>query len=221
MVGGCAAGQCHETRRAGSISEIPVKGGFVMRKILLFVAVVVLHLGYTASAQSSMLTVDEMGNGSFIDDNNNRTNFKGALGPDPSGGLLGNVLVYTLPVNPTKNGDVVLREPNTSSDSDILRFVGNKLVFYSDNDDMNTDKDIADTGTPQEQMGAIVKTETGNEGTPQGATYTPGMGDPGFVQGITYQFVSEVPEPAPIALVSTSLLLIAVAHWLRGRCQVE
>jgi len=187
-----------------------------MRKMLPFVAVVVLHLAYAAPAQSSMLTVDESGNGVFIDDNNNRTNFKGALGPDPSGGLLGNVLVYTLPVNPTKNGDVVLREPNTTFDSDILRFVGNKLVFYSDNGDMNTDKDLADTGTPQEQMGAIIKTETGMEGGLQGATYTPGMGDPGFVQGITYQFVSDVPEPASIILLGISLLLIAAARRLRG-----
>jgi hypothetical protein len=141
----------------------------------------------------------------------------GVLMPDPSGGIAANVLVYQLPffVNP---GDVGLLEAGSTSQtpSDLVRFFNaagantSEIIYYSDVESPNTDKDLADTGLPL-SPNAIIIPENGPENN-NGAVWTPLATQPGgFPTGaqITYDIISDVPEPA-----FGSLLLLGLATCL-------
>ena len=131
----------------------------------------------------------------------------GFMSTDPYSGVL--TLTYTLPFGAT-SGDVILIDAETSEISDVLRFGGNHLWFFSD----PGDEDMADVGLPQaiEPNNAGPFPETGVEGGFRDVVWAPAPGsnqpgDPGFA--VTYQFISDVPEPSTVMLLGLSL-----AGWL-------
>src|SRR5690242_18433518 len=90
-------------------------------KSLILLASLWIAGANTALGQANALTFtfDEFGTGIFV------TNpVPSVIGPDPSGGLSGPVLIYFLPIA-TVTGDVVLSEPGQPAagpSSDIIRF---------------------------------------------------------------------------------------------------
>jgi hypothetical protein len=170
-----------------------------MKRIILKIMTVVgLSLTLSASAQQWQVTMDEFGNGSIFNTNTLvRSNMPGVLMPDPSGGIAGNVLVYTLPNGfpAIVLGDVVLNEPNgsLSMPSDLLRAMLNggkqQIIFYSDESPSDPADAPADTGLPMAQAGAAMLNEVGPEAGPNGVTYRPGNGD------IIYFIQSDSPAP--------------------------
>jgi len=154
------------------------------------------------------ITVDEFGNGSLAIFGNT-FNMPGVLAPDPGPGGLASALTYNLLGPPSLiAGDVILLEPGTGEISDIIRFnpanplngYPASLVFYSDNADGVGA--TADTGFPGALYTNVIRIpEVGPEGH-NGADYTPGPDNPGFVAGfaVTYHVVSDVPEPGSVAL---------------------
>src|SRR5215475_10054339 len=102
-------------------------------RTILSLAFVFALASTTAHAQNSF-SFDENGNGFF-----NGAAFPGGLMPfDPSGGVVGAVLVYNVPAaaGVLTMGDVLLAEsiaPGITNVSDIVRFWTNNLViFYSE-----------------------------------------------------------------------------------------
>ena len=131
----------------------------------------------------------------------------GFMSADPFSGIV--TLTYTLPFGAT-SGDVVLRESQTLQLSDVLRFGGNHLWFFSDLDEGDPNPEMADVGLPPgiEPNNVGPFPETGVEGGFQDFVWIPvpgslQPGDPGFA--VTYQFISDVPEPSTIMLVGLSL----------------
>jgi hypothetical protein len=148
----------------------------------------------------------------------------GALQPDPSGaiGLPVPVLVYNLAL-PVVTGDVVLTEPGNPAtggqNSDVVRFWnptgGNvsQIIFYSDFSATDPADSFADTGMPAQLINPVFIPEVGPEGN-NGAIYTPPAGTPGSIPGavVTYNIISDVPEPSTLALaiLSGGLLLFTL-----------
>jgi hypothetical protein len=148
----------------------------------------------------------------------------GVLQPDPSGGLAGPVLVYTVPL-PLVTGDVVLTEPGNPStggqNSDVVRFWNptginlTQIIFYSDFSATDPADSPADTGLPPQLLNPVIIPEIGPEGN-NGAVYTPAGGGPGSFPGALIQFNiisdSSVPEPGTFALAGLSggLLLLTL-----------
>ena len=131
------------------------------------------------------------------------------MAADPSGGVPGPVLVYTLPAGfpPLTTGDLLLGEPGATNTqqqlSDVVRFwnpaggPGGQIIFYSDVE-AGEPPVLADTGLPVAILpNAFLVPEVGPEGA-NGAVYTPLPGAPGFIPGITYDIISDgvVPEPS-------------------------
>ena len=173
----------------------------------------------TALAQINTFSFDENGNGFF-----NGVVLPGALLPiDPSGGVAGPVLVYTLPaVLPTLTiGDLLLSESvagNTNL-SDVVRFwEQHQVIFYSDREAGNPNPDLADSGLPAILLSnqAFVL-ETGNEGA-NGASYLalPGMpGWDGGPNGTQFRIISDIPEPGSVLLTSLGGGLLLFLRWRR------
>lgn len=169
----------------------------------------------------AIFTFDENGNGNL-----DGQPVRGQLAPDPSGGLAANVLIYQLPflVMP---GDVGLLEPGESSSnpSDLVRFFSpaganfSVVIFYSDISPTDPPDALADTGLPV-SPNAILIPEVGAEGN-NGAVWMPLAGQPGAdVTGaaITYNIISDVPEPGTMLLAGLSgglLLLLKVRRQAR------
>jgi hypothetical protein len=140
---------------------------------------------------------------------------------DPTGGVAGQtVLTYILPFTPTP-GQVQLCEVigTNCTLSDVIRFTGNLMIFYSDNGD-GVDSP-ADTGLPQNVFSTNVVTinEIGPEGN-NGATYVPVSGQPGYFSTdftATYNIVSDgvVPEPSTMVLFVAGIL--GLGTWRRFR----
>jgi hypothetical protein len=138
-------------------------------------------------------------------------------GPDPTPGGLVGVLSYTLPVAVVP-GDVNLFEPpSTTALSDVIRFVGASLFFYSDVGPGDLAETPFDLGLPVGSLPVVVShAEIGAEGALNGVDYIPAAGDPGFdPSGIVvgYHFVSDIPEPASLGL----MLIGGAALLLRRR----
>src|SRR5262249_41845574 len=134
----------------------------------------------TVFAQTNTFSFDENGHGFF-----NGIAVPGALSPvDPSGGIAGPVLIYTLPaVAPQLTiGDAVLLEnvANTNN-SDVIRFWEfHQVIFYSDFEAGSGDGDLADTGLPAQLLAnRVLMPEIGVEGN-NGANYTALPGQPGW-----------------------------------------
>jgi len=141
---------------------------------------------------------------------------------DPVSGLLG----WYYPLGPSVPGDLVLSEPpNTNIFSDILRFDGNGVFFFSDAEPGETNLDKADVfqmpvpGNPQGPT--IFRVETGVEGN-NGFFWAPGPGQPGFdlsgqLNGLAYNIISDaVPEPKAILLLTAGLCVLL---WRRTRTE--
>lgn len=188
---------------------------------ILFVA----GLAYAMAAIScfgQVITFDENGHGNL---NGNPLPF--FVGPDPSGGLPVNVLVYTLPFVVTPGDVGLLENPVGSTNrvlSDIVRFINtpantSDMIFYSDFE--ATDKppfDLADTGLPQSPNAFLIQ-EVGPEGN-NGAVWNPVPGQPGSLPtGGTIQFniISDVPEPGTLTLAALGGGLVLAT--LRRRSQ--
>jgi hypothetical protein len=185
------------------------------------------------SADIVSVTVDENGNGvAFNMTLGIMQNLVFTIEKDPGPGGLALVLTYRIPfdVPSPVAGDVLISEPGGGL-SDIVRFnprgaggvpgYAPALVFYSDADNMDSDK--ADIGLPTDRYAlSFPVTEVGNENG-NFADYHPGSTDPGFVSGfdITYRFNSDVPavpEPPAVLLVSgAGLILMAYIAAVRRK----
>jgi hypothetical protein len=168
------------------------------------------------------ITVDEAGNGSII-------GFAGlaplpsAMLPDPGPGGLPAALTYNL-LNPPGlvAGDVVITEPfGAGAMSDLIRFNpnqnGGSLVFYSDPELPGAP---ADTGFPTAlYTNQVTFVENGAENDFNFLQYTPTAGQPGFVAGapvpVSYLFISDIPEPGPLALGGVASLVGVAIAWRR------
>ena len=189
-------------------------------KTLLAIAGISTFVFTSAFAQpypNAVWTIDENGNGSFyappppgggspvIGYSN------GHLQMDPISGITG--LYYNF--GPASQaGDVVLLEPGAPSGppSDLLRFDGQGGVyFFSDLD--GPPFDLADVPVMPQPINPVFINEVGPEGN-NGAFYTPLAGQPGFdttglLPNVSYNIISDVPEPA-----SATLLLAGAGLWL-------
>jgi len=186
-------------------------------KSFRILTVVAAFAATTALAQTNFISIDETGKGFY-----NGAAIPGVLlAADPSGGVAGPVLVYTLPGAPLTIGDVVLLETaagGNTNGSDVIRFWEfNQVIFYSENEAGDPNPDPADiSGLPAQLLSnRITLLESGVEGN-NGASYfaSPGFpganSPPGFNQ---YQFISDVPEPASCMLLG--LGAFAALIWRR------
>jgi hypothetical protein len=122
-------------------------------------------------------------------------------------------------------GDVVITEPNSTnqSNSDLLRFSNQGLVYVFSDAETSEPLDKADVGVPTPMEPFITVVETGLNGLPygegfNGILYTPGPTDPGFVPGgITYEFISDGSVPEPATLVSLGIGMAIVGSVCRKR----
>lgn len=190
--------------------------------------VLALGAAVAAYAQSSVtLTFDENGYSSagfqsrlFLDSNGG--------GNPPAGGIT--TLDYLYPVNDGANdhvqlGWLVITDPNDGV-SDLIRFDSTtqvngatyqQIFFYS----IDHDGDLADNWPSSAVVSQILTASTTvfiPENANGDAFYTPiGSSSPGFHlignsagTPFSYVFISDVPEPTTIAIMVTSLLLLAL-----------
>jgi hypothetical protein len=190
----------------------------IFSRQLLFVIAVAGAMALLPGPAFSQFTVniafDENCHGTF----RNSAGFNQALAcsfvNDPGSGGLNNALFYNT-LNPPGliAGDVIIMEGSVLSD--VLRFdsqtQGGGVFVYSDTD---LPRDMADIGFPTAFLtNTLTVQEVGPEGN-NGITYVPTAGQPGFVSGVpttvvTYQFTSDVPEPATgILLLGGAILLL-------------
>ena len=158
--------------------------------------------------QTLLITVDEQGNGSFDIVGTGSGGLNSFVGQDPGPGGLSNALIYefTLSVVVTA-GDLFLMDP-LGGTSDVIRFIPptgdmspfgmrSHLVFYS----LPGGSELADTGFPTQNY---ANQKTILEDEILGTTYTPGPGDPGFIDGLNtvYKFFSG-PNGVPTSVPDT------------------
>jgi len=173
----------------------------------------------TALAQINTFACDENGHGTF----NGVALVGGLVAVDPSGGVTGSVLIYTLPAAaPTLTiGDVLLSATvagNTNL-SDVVRFWENhQVIFYSDREAGAADPALADSGLPALLLSNQAQLlETGQEGN-NGASYLALLGQPGWdggPNGTQYRIISDVPEPGTLLLASLGGGMLLVLKWRR------
>jgi hypothetical protein len=174
-----------------------------MKKFTKAIVLFGFTLAFASNTSFAQFTIDEFGGPT--------TSFPSLIGPDPSGGVAGPVLIYLLPFAVTP-GDVILREPppigSTGTNSDIVRFwnstAGNQseIIFYSDFSPTDPPDSPADVGLPFQLQPLVVSIpEVGPEGN-NGAIYAPAAGMPGSTSApIQYNIISDVPEPGSMALL--------------------
>jgi hypothetical protein len=148
-----------------------------------------------------------------------------SLSIDPTTGM-SSVVTYTPGGAPSFfPGDIVLLDPTTLFVSDVIRVSGNSLYFYS----TLGGGSLADIGLPADFLSNVVtliETDLGALGF--GATYTPTVGQPGFVSvprvpvEAVYTFISDepaspVPEPGCVLVLGMGLLGLGLAKRRRSR----
>ncbi len=181
--------------------------------------VVAAILAMPAAALAAVIQVDEFGNGTDQLGNPMPVVFA----PDSTGGVAGNVLTYTLPFIPT-TGDVIMQETRPDEEpgvSDVIRFYTGadnlgRLNFYSDNEP--PPDNAFDSGLPAVYWNPNVQVPELFIGNYEWSDYTPAVGMPGYdTSGVqqTYKFISDVPEPAALALFGAAAMLLAVRRTRR------
>jgi hypothetical protein len=192
-----------------------------MKKLMLICLVCVLLT--TAASQGITVSFDENGNGTYVDDSGGTFPLQWGTDDTPSVGLA--TLYYILPF-PVVEGDVVLHDDAAFEVvSDVLRFVNvdttalqPRVYVYSE---MEADElppyDLADNGIPDPFLTNLLRVvEQGTEDGWSGLNdYTPqfiavAASEPGYMTdvAVTYNFTSDVPEPATIALFGLGALFL-------------
>jgi hypothetical protein len=172
----------------------------------------VISLAGTASA--TPFTVDEFGNGLPF-----------TIGLDPTGGVSGPVLIYTLPFAGTAGDFLMFDESVNGALGDVIRFDGQgHMIFYSDTttaDPADSPADVSGLPSTFSPNNVADKEAPGETGV-NGVTYTPGDGNPGFdpMDMPQFTFISDVPEPDTGLLVFAGLVfagLLGLTGWRRAR----
>jgi hypothetical protein len=187
-----------------------------MKKLITICLVCVLT---AVASQGMVVSFDENGNGTV----DNGTTLKFGVDIPQIGLDQYATLYYELP-GMVVTGDLWLYEQNNSSQvSDVLRFVNNyspnsgyhgRVYVYSDTEAGEVSRELADTGIPYDTLQPAWGTL--EQGTEEGWSgymgYTPqdtssGL-QPGYMYGetVTYNFTSDIPEPATICLLSFGAL---------------
>lgn len=188
-------------------------------KHLLVASFVAALTAVTAFGQTNnqLITVDENGNGTYVNFAGVTNALSFGLGVDPNS--LMTTLVYTLPF-PANAGDVILRESGVVSD--LFRFDGNfKLYVYSDVSLADPPDSLADVGFPAALLPNVVFfNEQGPEVGPNGLLgYNPGFTGPGAnTAGMVFNFISDpspVPEPGSLALLAGGLGIFGFRFFRR------
>jgi hypothetical protein len=197
--------------------------------VILAISLVCFLVSHAAAQSNPLITVDESGNGTLLFPGGSPIPTIGTLQPDPGPGGLSSVLTYSLLGPPSLvAGDVLLQDGVGGPILDVVRFNpagtgGNpaypaSLLFYSDN--VPTFDSLGDTPSPPLAFYSNMVTilETGTE-TNNGAVYTPAAGQPGFVAGfgVTYNLISDVPEPSVLTLLATGGAAIGVLTAFRRK----
>jgi hypothetical protein len=179
-----------------------------MKKLVTICAVCVCVLLTTAAWGTYTTNIDENGNGTFDDGSGNLITLL----------HMPNQCRYYIPFDSLVQGDLVIYEPGTTTISDVLRFSNNLaqpgtglLSVYSAREvGEQPPYDLADVATmPTLGSNVFYMDEQGFENGWNGVTYTPVSGQPGYItsgQTVTYNFTSDVPEPATIALLGLGAL---------------
>jgi hypothetical protein len=150
--------------------------------MVFFACMAVPRVAEGAFGTFSAYTADENCNGTFQSGNNPPGSNPGSMQADPGPGGLASALTYSI-ANSTI-GDLFLTDPTTGT-SDIIRFNGDTLVFYS----LAGGSDLADTGLPSSDY---ANTFTLVENTLGPTVYSPTGTMPGSqgVFPVTYTFTS-------------------------------
>jgi hypothetical protein len=199
--------------------EIAFRGGQRrgknMKKTFTFLTALLLGVALHNASAVTGITVDENGNWSTTD--LSILSWTSATPPGPPfapAGLL-QTLDYALPFQVTKGAVLIYEDPAQTILSDVIWFDGpldpnSHMYFYSDNTD-GSDSLADQNGVPSPTINfgvnTVKVTEQGMEGDNGYFNYTPTTGMPGFnAGGVTYNFISDVPEPTTIGLVAIGLL---------------
>jgi hypothetical protein len=200
-----------------------------MKKTLTLLTALLLGAALYSASASITITIDENGNGTW---DNNGTITSLAFGSEapiiPNGPV---TLYYQLPTGysfgggPLGNGlgDLLITEPSTTPTvlSDVIRFDGpsiTRIYFYSDNSD-GSDSLADRNGLPTTfHPNNVTVEETGLFGAPYSEImngywgYHPGVNQVGSIyngnvlQDVTYNIISDVPEPT--TMIAGALLLL-------------
>jgi hypothetical protein len=180
-------------------------------KTLILTSLFVVMALITAPTFGQTITFDENGNGTIDGRSLDYSIGPSGVDPVPPGPIP--TLFYYLPF-PVIAGDLQVFEPagSTGNISDILRFISDPFTntshvyVYSDIETTDVSKDLADVGLPGAWDAIVVQVpEVGLEGGVNGAIYMPTPNQPGGLPTgapITYNFISDVPEPATICLLA-------------------
>lgn len=175
-----------------------------MKKLIVICVCALLAASASAGITPNIFNIafDENGNGTI----NGNPLLYGGGNPDP--------LYYEIPLEVVE-GDVVILEPpvDGQSTSDVLRFLNvldddilyHRVYVYSDIPEQGEVPELADIGIPANLLtNMITRPEQGTEDGWNGLVYIPQQGEPGYMDGatVTYNFTSDVPEPATIALLT-------------------
>jgi hypothetical protein len=200
-----------------------------MKKVLALLALVTLLATGSFAANCPLITVNENGDGrlDFSQCGGGVTAMPGVLRNDPGPGGLNNVLTFNLLGPPSLTaGDLGIFDASGLF-SDVVRFndynTGGvpgypaSLLFYSDPVAGIYDS-RADIYSPPTSLypNALGLLEIWSNGV-SSVLYTPASGEPGYVPGfsVTYDIISDTPEPSTIILFTSSL--IGAAGVLRHR----
>jgi hypothetical protein len=197
-------------------------------------AIILLMSGSFTEAQATLvgqgdpfrINFDENGHGSY-QVFNPATGMYGPVVNDPgvivadSTTPTGTALQYTLPQTVT-GGDLGILEPSSTTCtaatcSDAMRFItvaGTSVMRYYSDREANEALDLADSGLPSNFNAGAFVSEVGPEGN-NGFMFVAGSGNPLITN--FYVGISDVPEPATIALLATGIIGLFGFGALRPR----